>query len=252
MLISYIALVVGTLAVLCSCVVAGRLAGFSVTALWSAGTAYFVMDPVYSFRVSSLRDLAALALYGAVGIVLANTRPLRTAVQSEPEVPEIEPPAVDRIDLKTVLTDLQSSSELGGRLKQRQIEFEASLPRSFRCSYVDAVRILSYVFAAVLTEPQLRRISIHASRQPGIELLFVCAHRVWPPPLQKMITIGKGAADSSQAGFSGLPSYLAATWIDNGYGRIYQIRSSTPGTPGELRKPDSRIGRSPRILRAAE
>jgi len=223
-LISYIALAVGALVALCSSELAGRRVGFSVTALWSAGTAYFVMVPVYSFRVSNSRDLVALALFGAVGIILVKTRPLpKRPVRYGPEVPEIEPPSVDLIDLRTVLADLQSSSELGQRLKQRIIEVEVSLPRSFRCSYFDAVRVLSHVFAAVLTEPQLRRVSFHAGRRPGVELLFVCAHTVWPPPLQETITIGQCDADSLRAEFPGWPSHLTATWFDNGYGRTYQV-----------------------------
>lgn len=72
---SFVVLAVGTVVVLSFFAFAGRLIGFSVMGLWSAGTAYFFMAPVYSFRVSNSRDLAALALYGTVGLVLARTTP---------------------------------------------------------------------------------------------------------------------------------------------------------------------------------
>lgn len=196
-----------------------------MTALWSAATAYFIMAPTYSLRVSNSRDLTALALYGAVGLVIARTTPrAKQEVRNEPEIRKTVPPPAGLVDLMIVLADLTSpSSELGERLRQRQIEIEASLLRSFRCSYVDAVRILSHIFAAVLAEPQLRRISFHAGRRPGVELLFVCAHWVWPPPLQETITIGQCDSDSSRAEFPGWPSYLTATWFDNRYGRTYQV-----------------------------
>src|SRR5689334_18308980 len=72
-LMSFVVLAVGTVVVLSFFAFAGRLIGFGVMGLWSAGTAYFFMAPVYSFRVSNSRDLAALALYGTVGLVLART-----------------------------------------------------------------------------------------------------------------------------------------------------------------------------------
>jgi len=208
--------------VLCSCALAGRIAGLSVTALWTAGTAYFLMAPTYSFRVSNSRDLAALALYGTAGLVIARIRPVTRRVQELRDVPAIEFSPDILVDFRKVLIDLTSSSELGQRLKEQRIEIEASLLDSFRCSYIDAVRILSQVFAAVLTEPQLLRISFHAGRRPGVELLFVTAHRVWPLPFQRTITIGRSDEDC-KCSVSWLPN-LGVTSFDNGYGRDYQIR----------------------------
>jgi hypothetical protein len=225
---SYLVLSVGTVVVLSFFAFAGRLPGFTVLALWSAGTAYFVMAPVYSFRVSNPRDLAALALYGTVGLVFARTtrrtrRRVRNEPGDEPNSPGLESPPVPRVEIKRVLADLTSSSELGERLKQRRIEVESSHLGSFRCSHADAVRVLSHMFAAVLIDPQLRRVSFHVSRRPGIALLFVDAHRSWPSPFRKTITIGKSVEGCSRADFHGWPDDLSATWFDNGYGRIYQV-----------------------------
>jgi len=146
---SYAVLAVGTVVVLSLFAFAGRLTGFSVMGLWSAGTAYFFMAPVYSFRVSNSRDLAALALYGTVGLVLARTTPnSRRPVRDGPDRPKHQSPPVPRADIRRVLADLTSSSELGERLKERQIEVESSNLDNFRCSYADAVRVLSHVRAA--------------------------------------------------------------------------------------------------------
>ena len=58
-MIGYIALAAPTIMALCSCALAGRPAGISVTAIWIAATVYFFMAPTYSFRVSNSRDVAA-------------------------------------------------------------------------------------------------------------------------------------------------------------------------------------------------
>lgn len=223
MLISYIVLALGALAALCGHALAGRMAGFGIVALWSAGTAYFVMAPVYSLRVSNVSDLAVLVLFGTVGFALAGT----AASEREPALEDYKvsgdkPSTAVIVDLKSVLAELMSLSELGVALNARQIEVE-TVASSFRCSYRDAVHILSDVLAAVLVEPQVRRVSLHVGRRPGVELLFVAAHRVWPPPLCKTITIGKRAEDCSRANFTGWPPYLTATWFDNGCGQVYQI-----------------------------
>jgi hypothetical protein len=93
---------------------------------------------------------------------------------------------------------------------------------TFPCSYAEAVTVLSAVFAAVLSEPHLQRISVQAARGPSLALLYVCAGTV-PVPLQQTITIGRRAEDSSTAVFPSWPTSMSATWFENGYGRVYQI-----------------------------
>ena len=219
-MIGHIALGVGTILVFCSHALAGRLAGFGVTALWGAATAYFLMAPVYSLRVSSSVDLAALALYGTVGLVLAKTAPRKKRLpRNEPKTVTAGRSPEVLVDIKTVLADLASRSG---------IQVEASRLNGLRCSYEDAVRVLSDVLAAVDLEPGVRLVSFHTARRPGNELLFVHTPRVWPPPHQETITIGKREQDCSQADFHGWPSHLSATWFDNGNGRIYQISFFDP------------------------
>jgi len=219
---SYIALAAGIVALPIFFSLAGRFIGLSVMAIWSAATAYFFMPPQNSFRVSHAGDLVALALFGAVGLVFAKTVPKgKQPVRDEPEVPERTPPPNAVVDLEAVLVDLMSASGLSDRLRQRQIEVAPCLPL-FRCSYVDAARILSEVLPIVMGDPQLRRVSFNACRRPGVNLLFITGLRAWPLPLQQTIAIGRDAETCERADFP-WPSGVRATWFDNGFGRVFQI-----------------------------
>ncbi len=219
---NYTVLAAGIVAVPIFFSLAGRFIGLSVIAIWSAATAYFFMPPQHSFRISHAGDLVALALFGAVGLVFAKTVPRRKQpVPDQPEVPERTPPPTALVDLEAVLVDLMSSSDLGDRLRQRQIEVAPCLPR-FRCPYVDAAHILSQVLTIVMGDTQLRRVSFDVCRRPGVSLLFVTGLRASPLPLQQMIAIGRGAENCERADFP-WPSGVQATWFDNGYGRVFQI-----------------------------
>lgn len=218
---SYIALTAGIVTVPIFFSLAGRLIGLSVIAIWSAATAYFFMPPQHSFRISHTGDLVALALFGTVGLVFAKTVPrVKQPVRDQPEVPESTQPTA-LVDLEAVLVDLMSSSDLGDRLRQRQIEVAPCLPR-FRCSYVDAAQILSQVLTIIMGDTQLRRVSFSVCRRPGVNLLFVTGLRASPLPLQQTIAIGRGAESCERADFP-WPSGVQATWFDNGYGRVFQI-----------------------------
>jgi hypothetical protein len=59
--------------------------------------------------------LAALALYGTAGLVVARIRLVPRRVQEKQELPEIEPSPAILVDFRNVLIDLKSSSELGQR-----------------------------------------------------------------------------------------------------------------------------------------
>jgi hypothetical protein len=225
---SYVALAVGIVVVLVFISLAGRLIGLSVIVIWSAATAYFLMPPQYSFRIADAGDWAAMALFGTVGLVFAKIVPrVRRPARNQPEVPERATTAL--IDLEAVLLDLMSSSDLGGRLRQRQIEVVSCLP-CIRCSYVDAVRILSHLLDIVLRDPKVRRVSLHVCRRPGVNLLFVTALRAWPLPLQQTLAIGLGDENCERADFPWPPD-VHATWFDNGHARVYQIavREASPG-----------------------
>jgi Domain of unknown function (DUF4118) len=222
-LVNVIAILVASILALAGQVVAGRLVGLSITAVCSAAMAYFLMPPVFSLRISQTSDLFALAFYGSVGLVIAKSGPSRQkriALREEP-IRNIPPLKQPEADVRAVMTELMSS-DLGVRLRAEDIAIEAAsfgLPGP--CG--DALRMLTDVITRALQGSGIRRISVYGGKRPGVQHLVVAAHRVWPPPLYKVITIGKRDEDCEAAVFLGWPSHSHASWFDNGYDRIYQV-----------------------------
>jgi len=202
-----------------------RSLGFGITAVCAAATAYFLMTPVRSIRVSEVEDLLALSAYCVVsGVVL----PFRQSRQrrSIPEgFPAVTSNSRSGADLSAAFAELSSRSELGGRLRATRIDIETEL--AIRCLPRDAVRILSDISRMALDDAQVRGLSVDACRLPERDLLFVTAHRVWPPPLRETVTIGKGEKDCEPVHFPAWPDTWRATRFDNGYAGIYQVSIST-------------------------
>jgi hypothetical protein len=218
---SDVTLAVGILVSLWVSGLAGRLAGISITTLWSAATAYFLMAPAHSFRVSNWRDLVALGLCGTGGLVLSRKTSVKRIFEAEPAAQEIGPAPGVLIDLGTILMAL-TSSKLGEQLRQRGIHVAVLNPREFRCEYADGIRMLSHILAVALLEPKLRRVSLQTARHPEMDLLFVHALTVWPLPIEETIVIGKTGEDLSLEDVLSA-SELSISCFENGYGRIFQI-----------------------------
>lgn len=203
-------------------VIAGRLAGFSVTALCSATMAFFLMPPVFSFRVSKTQDIVVLAFYGATGLVLAKTAPKkkRTPLRVDPVC---DHPQCERLetDLSPAVADLMAS-DLGVSLRAVNLAIFADA-LTLPCTKGETFRIMSDVITAAVHTPEVRCISIYGGHQPGVRRLVVTAHYVWPPPLLKVIPIGKRDDDCKPVNFPGWPLHSRASWFDNGYERIFQV-----------------------------
>jgi hypothetical protein len=80
-LTTFTAIAIGIVMAMAARILAGRLAGLSMTAVCGATIAY-LLPPAFSFRVSEPRDVAALAIYGAIGLVLAGPGPARKKAQT--------------------------------------------------------------------------------------------------------------------------------------------------------------------------
>ena len=115
-LIISITLAIGTIAVLCFKALAGRLAAFSVIALWSAATSYFFMTPLYSLRVANRRDLNGIDPVRNHRIVLTDASANRRYRKASQAL-EISPPLPAVVDFENILSDLIQSSEIGERLR---------------------------------------------------------------------------------------------------------------------------------------
>src|SRR5438874_17940 len=106
-------------------VASGRLAGLTITVLYTATISFFLMPPFLSFRVSRNRDIAALALYGAAGLVLSRSAPSKRKhlpAQSE-QARGFLGFAPNQTEISSAV-DLLMESQLGEQL--RALEFEVS------------------------------------------------------------------------------------------------------------------------------
>ena len=112
-------------------------------------------------------------------------------------------------NLSLTVADLMSS-DVSDRL--RAVDF-AVVGKGFTlpCSREETRRILSDVLTAALQTPEVKRVSIYGGARPGVSRLIVAAHCVWPPPLRRVITIGKRDEDCEPATFPGWPLHSGAT-----------------------------------------
>jgi len=208
-------------------IAAGRLASIAVAAAGGAFMVYFLMPPIFSFRVSRPSDLAILACYGALGLVLIRVHRNPTQNADQPgrdredrrlrEDGTAVAPAIERL----------LASDLGDRLSKTNIVLD------LECAVMpwapdDMVRILSAVITNAIQKCNVQRISICGGRRPGIRRLVVTAHRVWPPPLNVVIDVGKADEDCEAVASLDLPRSSRATWFDNGYSYIYQLTAEEP------------------------
>ncbi|HEX4275151.1 MAG TPA: DUF4118 domain-containing protein [Bryobacteraceae bacterium] len=208
----------------------GRVAGLALTALCGAVMAFFMMPPVFSFRVLRTSDVLALAFYATTGLVLTHTAPSRRR-RALPDTQWAPAPKRLEADLATAVADLDASA-LGERLRKvaGAIAIEGcALP----CTADETFRILSDTVTAALAVQSVQRISIFGSQQPSARRLKVVAHRVWPTPENEIIMIGRREENCIPADFPGWPAHAHASWFDNGYDCIYQV------SVDDSRRPDS-------------
>ena len=216
----YVALILGTVLAFFGYAYS-RVLGFGITALCALATAYFLMPPDRSIRVSAMEHLLALSAYCIVsGVVL----PFRQSRQRR--LVREGPPAVTSssdftADLTAACAELSSCSDLKGRLRATRIDVENKL--TIRCLPRDAFRILSDISRVALEDAEVRGLSLDVCRLPGRDLLFVTAHRVRPHPLRESVTIGKGEKDCEPIHFPEWPHGWRATRFDNGYAGVYQV-----------------------------
>ena len=159
--------------------------------------AYFLMNPVFSWRVSHPRDKATLVLYGAVGLVLIRTSPMRKRSAAGGDDAPVCPAPRETI---------QDSSN-----------------GALACTQAEALSVFPAILDNIISDvPECRRIWIQIGRQPGRQHVSITAHRTWPPPLHRTILIGK-SGNCTRMEVSGCAGPISWTWFDNGYARIYQI-----------------------------
>ncbi|HWF11315.1 MAG TPA: DUF4118 domain-containing protein [Bryobacteraceae bacterium] len=207
----------------------GRPAGLLLTAACGAAVAFFVMPPVFSFRVARTRDLLTLAFFGTAGLVLTQRAPSRKRQQSIP--PMWAPPRERReVALEDIVAEF-TASDAGARLRDAAAAIAVkgcALP----CTADETFRMLADTVNAALAVPGVSRISIYAAQQPSAKRLNVVAHRIWPTPENEIIMIGQRDSSCTPMDFDGWPPNARSNWFDNGYARIFQISIET-GDPNK-------------------
>jgi hypothetical protein len=193
-----------------------------MAALCSAVMAYFLMTPVFSFRVSQPVDLAALVLYNSLGVVLALTQSKKKQIDLRSQYMKMCAEPRVEVDVQTALADILST-HVGAFLRQSGISVETGT-YALPCTRAEALRVLPDVFQDALNAIGTRHISLYVSYQPDVWHLFIAAERCWPLPLNEVIAIGKADQHCERSSYVGWPDGLNASWFDNGHGRIYQIR----------------------------
>jgi hypothetical protein len=204
------AIAIGLIAAMAARLIAGRLAGLSMTAICGATIAY-MLPPAFSFRVSEPRDLAALALYGAVGLVLASPPPRRAR-------PLVFPVASPAAAAPETALNLVAGSVVGDRIRQAGVTLHAGGSLAGPPEMLS--RMLSDVIESALDDTTIAHIAIYSARSPERQALFVAAYREWP---RSAVTIGKRADSCESLHFAGWPSHSRASRFDNPYGCVYQV-----------------------------
>jgi hypothetical protein len=225
--LTYWALLTGASLSFLARIVVGRLAGLITTVACGAAIAYFFMAPIFSFRISQPIDAIALSLYGAVGLVLFETNRGRTEICPTGISPSLFSRARPHTNIGSIISEL-ARTDLGDRLRKLKIPVEFDSRISLPCTHTEAIQILSDLLAACLDCPEVQRVWIHHSRQPGMERLSLIAHRTWPFPAYETIHIGKRDEDCEALEFANWPFYSRVTVFDNGYARIYQLTLGSP------------------------
>jgi len=190
----------------------------------------FLMPPVFSLRVESGAGIAALVVNGLAGLVVAHkVRPRRqSSAVAEPvrpspaRLPAMEGPALAEAISQVVARD--------AGLQQRALNVGVHVDEHSRphLSAAELDGVLLDILRTAFSQSNVHRVDVYSSRRPGEECIRVAAeYAVSPAPPRLRIT---GRTDDSCAALS-WPHWskaCSATWFDNGFEVIYQVRIEHP------------------------
>jgi hypothetical protein len=166
----------------------GRAAGLALAAFFGASVAFFVMPPMFSFRIHQPYDLATLIGYGLSSLIALH---------------------------------------LFRRPAHQHVSFDSPTLHEERSElYFD--RKISEVIANVAELAKASatvagRTSIHSAYQPGLRKVWIVAQRRTDAPLPHSLIIGLRDEDCQRIVRPDWPANCSVTWFDNGAERVYQI-----------------------------
>ena len=171
--------------------IAGRSAGLTVTAACSACLAFFLMPPIFSFRVAQIQDIVALSFYGAAGLVVAGAAPSKRKTADPQREPARELGKRQRIEseVSSAVADFIASRSAS---ETWRVAINVADGVTVPCTRAEILPVLVDVFIAAERIPNVQRIFIYGGRRPGSTELTIMANYVWPLPDFEAIVIGKG------------------------------------------------------------
>ena len=208
---------------------AGRLVGITLTAV-ASGLLAFLMPPVFSFRVESGAGIAALVVNGVAGLVVAHkVRPRRQrsgvaqpAWRSPARPPAMEGPALAEAISQVVARDAclrRRASDVGVHVDENS---------RLHLSADDLDRVLLDILRMAFSQSNVHRVDVYSSRRPGEECIRVAAEYAVSLESPRLRITGRTGDSCAALASPQWSRACSATWFDNGFEFIYQVRIERP------------------------
>jgi hypothetical protein len=205
--------------------IAGRLVGISLVVV-SSGLMAFLMPPVFSLRVESSAGIAALVVNGLTGLFVAHVlHPRRGSSRVAEPVQERSqrPPAADRPLLaESVLQVIERDQELRSRASDVCVDVDQNSRPSMAAGELEW--ILLDILRIAFSHSNVHRVGVYFSRRPEEECVRIVAEYAVQATLPRLRMTGRADEACAAIALSRCPDGCSATWFDNGFEFIYQVR----------------------------
>jgi hypothetical protein len=176
----------------------GRGAGLTLAAFFGASVAFFVMPPMFSFRIDQPYDLATLIGYGLSSLAAAHL--FRRGARQQVS-----------FDSRTLT--LNTAPAFSRHEDGLELYFDPKISN-----------VIANVLELASESPTIAgRTSIHSACQPGLRRVWIVAQRRTDAPLPHSLIIGLRDEDCQTIVRPDWPANCSVTWFDNRVERVYQI-----------------------------
>jgi hypothetical protein len=204
---------------------AGRVAGISLTVL-ASGLLALILPPMFSLRLETGAGIAALLVNGAAGLFVALT--LRS--RSRPSVPPARseewsvraPRAVRPVLADAIWRVIERDAELAARAAEIQVHVDREVELAI--AECDLGRMLRDILKLAFGHAAVHRADIYYTHRPEEDGIRVVAMYGSPSELPCQRITGRTCSSCEPLAHHEWPAGSSATWFDNGFERIYQIR----------------------------
>ena len=204
---------------------AGRLAGISLTAI-ASGIMALMMPPVFSLRVESSAGIAVLVVNGVAGLIVAHAVRPRSRIFRVVESMQGPPERLAASDGLSFPEAISGVMERDSVLRRRASDVCVHVDQNTRSSMgADALdQILLDILRVALSHSNVHRVNVYASRRPSEECIRVAAEYAVQPSFPRLRVTGRTDDSCANLALPRWPDICSATWFDNGFEFIYQVR----------------------------